>query len=57
MIEIRQTQEYREWFRRLSETQTRVLIDQRLRRVSLAGGDKSGQRRDIRRAQNLAKRL
>ena len=35
MIEIRQTEAYARWFRRLRDRQARVRIDSRLRRLSL----------------------
>ncbi len=35
MIEIRQTDVYARWFRRLRDRQARVRIDNRIRRVSL----------------------
>ena len=35
MIEIRQTEVYARWFRRLRDRQARVRIDSRLRRLSL----------------------
>lgn len=96
MIEIRQTEVYARWFRRLRDRHARVRIDGRIRRLSLgnpgdvrpvgegvsemridygpgyrvyfvrrgrtvvvllAGGDKDGQDRDIRRAQELARGL
>ena len=40
MIEIRQTEVYARWFRRLRDRQARVRIDNRIRRLSLgnAGG-------------------
>ena len=96
MIEIRQTEVYSRWFRRLRDRQARVRIDVRIRRLSLgnpgdvrpvgegisemrinygpgyrvyfarrgqalvvllAGGDKDSQKRDIRRALELARGL
>jgi len=96
MIEIRQTDEYADWFERLRDREARARILVRIRRVSLgnlgdvkpigegvselrvacgpgyriylkqqgdrvivllAGGDKSSQKRDIERAQALARGL
>ena len=96
VIEIRQTEVYARWFRRLRDREARVRIDSRIRRLSLrnpgdvtqvgegvseiridygpgyrvyflqrgqylvvllAGGDKDSQRRDIRRALELARGL
>ena len=96
MVEIRQTEVYARWFRRLRDRQARVRIDVRIRRLSLGnpgdvrsvgegvsemridygpgyrvyfvqreetlvillvGGDKDSQKRDIRRALELARGL
>ena len=96
MVEIRETEVFARWFRRLRDRQARIRIDVRIRRLSLgnpgdvkpvgegvsemridygpgyrvyfvrrgqamvvllAGGDKDSQRRDIRRALELAKGL
>ena len=96
MIEIRQTEEYFQWFERLRDRQARARIDARIRRLSLgnlgdvkpvgegvselridygpgyrvyfvqrgqtlvvllAGGDKHTQDRDIKKAQELARKL
>ena len=35
MVEIRQTEEYARWFRRLKDRQAKVRIDSRIRRLSL----------------------
>ncbi len=35
MVEIRQTEVYAHWFRRLRDRQARVRIDSRIRRLSL----------------------
>ena len=72
LIEVRQTDVYTRWFRRLRDRWARARIDLRIdcgpgyrvyfRGVSalvilLAGGDKSSQQRDIARARSLARGL
>jgi len=64
MIEVRETDEYRRWFEGLRDRSARFRIGARIRRVSLGNygdikpfGDKSTRRRDIERAQELARGL
>jgi putative component of toxin-antitoxin plasmid stabilization module len=54
VIQIQQTEAYARWFRRLRDKRAKARI---LVRIRLAGGDKSTQQRDIRRAQELAEEL
>ncbi len=58
MVEIRQTKEYAQWFDALPHSYRVYFLRQKERLVILlAGGDKSSQERDIRKALRLAQEL
>lgn len=66
MIEVRETAEFAEWFRRLQDRRARARIDARIRRVSLGNfgdvkpvgeGVKGTQERDVEKALELARNL
>ena len=56
LIEVRQTDEYARWFRRLSDRRARAKINVRIRRLSL-GNPGDVRPRDIRRALDMAQVL
>lgn len=52
-MEIKQSAEYRKWFKKLRDHKAKAAIQARLDACKLAGGDKSTQQTDIRQAHDI----
>ena len=54
-LKILKTDRYDAWFKKLKSTTAKARINARVRRIQLAGGDKSTQQADIKKAKSLLK--